>query len=109
MLQSVRNAGVRVWMLTGDKVETAICIAISTALKARSNDFFVIEGHNFETDDEVMQKLYEYNTGMPTNTVLVVDGAVLTRMVVPGTEKERMFIQIAAQANFSTNKNLYKT
>jgi phospholipid-translocating ATPase len=30
---SVRNAGIKVWMLTGDKLETAKCIAISTGFK----------------------------------------------------------------------------
>ena len=33
-LENVRNAGVNVWMLTGDKIETAICIAISSGIKS---------------------------------------------------------------------------
>jgi phospholipid-translocating ATPase len=33
-LELLRNAGVKIWMLTGDKVETARCIAISTKLVA---------------------------------------------------------------------------
>ena len=33
-LELLRNAGIRIWMLTGDKVETARCIAISTKLVA---------------------------------------------------------------------------
>ncbi len=35
-IETLRNAGVQVWMLTGDKVETAKCIAISTGLKSRT-------------------------------------------------------------------------
>lgn len=35
-LESMRNAGINVWMLTGDKIETATCIAISAGLKAPS-------------------------------------------------------------------------
>lgn len=35
-LELLRNAGVRIWMLTGDKIETARCIAISTKLVARN-------------------------------------------------------------------------
>jgi phospholipid-translocating ATPase len=35
-LELLRNAGVKIWMLTGDKVETACCIAISTKLVARN-------------------------------------------------------------------------
>lgn len=34
-LEVLRNAGVKIWMLTGDKVETARCIAVSTKLVAR--------------------------------------------------------------------------
>jgi len=33
-LETIRNAGIKVWMLTGDKIETAICIAISAGIKA---------------------------------------------------------------------------
>jgi phospholipid-translocating ATPase len=32
-IESLRGAGIQVWMLTGDKVETATCIAISAGLK----------------------------------------------------------------------------
>lgn len=32
-INSMRSAGIKVWMLTGDKVETATCISISTGLK----------------------------------------------------------------------------
>lgn len=35
-LELLRNAGVKIWMLTGDKIETARCIAISTKLVARN-------------------------------------------------------------------------
>ncbi|KAJ8610210.1 hypothetical protein MRB53_038711 [Persea americana] len=34
-LELLRNAGVKIWMLTGDKVETARCVAISAKLVAR--------------------------------------------------------------------------
>lgn len=35
-IESLRSAGINVWMLTGDKVETATCIAISAGLKSKS-------------------------------------------------------------------------
>lgn len=34
-LELLRNAGIRIWMLTGDKVETARCVAVSAKLVAR--------------------------------------------------------------------------
>ncbi|RKO87631.1 hypothetical protein BDK51DRAFT_5631, partial [Blyttiomyces helicus] len=35
-LELLRNAGLRIWMLTGDKIETATCIAISAKLVSRN-------------------------------------------------------------------------
>lgn len=35
VIESLKNAGIQVWMLTGDKVETATCIAISAGFKSR--------------------------------------------------------------------------
>ena len=32
-IEKMRGAGIKVWMLTGDKVETATCIAISAGIK----------------------------------------------------------------------------
>jgi phospholipid-translocating ATPase len=34
-VETLRSAGIQVWMLTGDKNETAKCIAISAGLKHR--------------------------------------------------------------------------
>ena len=34
-LELLRNAGIRIWMLTGDKIETARCVAISSKLVGR--------------------------------------------------------------------------
>lgn len=37
-LEQLRNAGLKIWMLTGDKVETATCIAVSSKLVARNQN-----------------------------------------------------------------------
>ncbi|KAK3707412.1 hypothetical protein RRG08_034469 [Elysia crispata] len=42
-LEMLRNAGIRVWMLTGDKLETAICIAKSSKLVSRLQDIHVFQ------------------------------------------------------------------
>lgn len=41
-LEGLRSAGIKVWMLTGDKVETATCIAISAGLKSRNQRFLFL-------------------------------------------------------------------
>ncbi|KAI7798944.1 probable phospholipid-transporting ATPase IIB isoform X3 [Triplophysa rosa] len=40
-LELLRNAGIKIWMLTGDKLETATCIAKSSRLVSRSQDIHV--------------------------------------------------------------------
>ena len=41
-IDNLRNAGIKVWMLTGDKVETATCISISAGLKAKNHKIFTL-------------------------------------------------------------------
>lgn len=54
-IEILRSAGVQVWMLTGDKIETAKCIAISTGLKSRKQEILEIkEATNY---DQVMYAL----------------------------------------------------
>jgi len=40
-ISSLKQAGIQIWMLTGDKIETAKCIACSTDLKSHSQEFEV--------------------------------------------------------------------
>uniref|UniRef100_A0A4W5L877 P-type phospholipid transporter n=1 Tax=Hucho hucho TaxID=62062 RepID=A0A4W5L877_9TELE len=40
-LELLRNTGIKIWMLTGDKLETATCIAKSSHLVSRSEDIHV--------------------------------------------------------------------
>ncbi|XP_051526759.1 probable phospholipid-transporting ATPase IIB isoform X1 [Myxocyprinus asiaticus] len=40
-LELLRNAGIKIWMLTGDKLETATCIAKSSHLVNRSQDIHI--------------------------------------------------------------------
>ncbi|XP_028908503.1 probable phospholipid-transporting ATPase IIB isoform X2 [Ornithorhynchus anatinus] len=40
-LEMLRNAGIKIWMLTGDKLETATCIAKSSHLVSRAQDIHI--------------------------------------------------------------------
>lgn len=42
-LELLKNAGVKIWMLTGDKVETATNIAISSKLITRNQNIHLIQ------------------------------------------------------------------
>ena len=41
-LELLRNAGLKIWMLTGDKVETATCVAVSSKLVSRDQNIHVV-------------------------------------------------------------------
>ena len=72
-IESLRNAGIAIWMLTGDKVETAQCIAISTGLKQATQEMFVIK----EIEDSLALQNELNQFGLQTNSVLVIDGISL--------------------------------
>ena len=60
-------------MLTGDKVETATCIAISAGFKSRTQPLFFMK--ELESEREVENKLREFES--KTNSLLMIDGGTL--------------------------------
>ena len=52
-IEKFRDAGIQVWMLTGDKIETAKCIAIATGMNRKTEKVHEIRGdqallHDFD-------------------------------------------------------------
>ncbi|KAJ8073629.1 putative aminophospholipid-translocase [Marasmius tenuissimus] len=72
-LELLRNAGVKIWMLTGDKVETARCIAISTKLVARGQ--YIHEVSKMKTGEEIRDQLEFLQNKL--DCCLVIDGESL--------------------------------
>jgi phospholipid-translocating ATPase len=72
-IESLRNGGVQIWMLTGDKVETATCIAISTGLKSKTQHLYFMK--ELSSKETVEHKLKDY--AKLKDTVLVIDGNTL--------------------------------
>ena len=79
-LESLRNAGIKVWMLTGDKIETAISIAKSSKLLDKLDTYLIISGATTET--EIRDKIDMLKTGKYNS--LVIDGVSL-RVVLDKT------------------------
>lgn len=91
-LEKLRHAGIRIWMLTGDKVETATCIAVSSRLAERSQGIYKITG--LKSRNEASRALSRFRRQAGSD-VLVVDGASLQIFldVLPDE-----FIELAAMA-----------
>ena len=87
-IDNLRNAGMKVWMLTGDKVETATCISISAGLKAKMHKIYTIkndeikeEARNDEKKTEItvlLSKFEEYKRKISFDPHLfIIDGDTL--------------------------------
>jgi len=72
-LEKLRHAGIKVWMLTGDKIETATCVARSSKLVARNQSVYQMV---VSTPEEARHHLHEF-AQIQNNTVLVIDGTSL--------------------------------
>ncbi|CAH1109702.1 unnamed protein product [Psylliodes chrysocephalus] len=57
-LELLRNAGIKIWMLTGDKLETATCIAKSSSLVSRSQGLHVLKKVVTRTDAHLELNAY---------------------------------------------------
>lgn len=73
-IDSLKGAGIQVWMLTGDRVETGTSIAISAGLKSRQNELYFITEHVDRT--EVSEMLDDFRE-RASNRILIIDGKTL--------------------------------
>ena len=89
-LETLRNAGIKIWMLTGDKDETAKCIARSAKLVDRSQEIVSVMG---KTKREVLRKLDSFG-GKP-GSALLVDGTTLAILM---EHHQKLFIEYACEA-----------
>ncbi|PRP82798.1 ATPase, class II, type 9B [Planoprotostelium fungivorum] len=90
-LETLSNAGIKVWMLTGDKVETAKCIATSARLVTRNQSMYTVT--NVKTKGEALSQLQAFS--LLRETCLVIDGTSLAVCLDSIRDK---FIEVACRA-----------
>ncbi|ANB11385.1 putative aminophospholipid-translocating P4-type ATPase NEO1 [Sugiyamaella lignohabitans] len=73
-LELLRNAGIKIWMLTGDKVETARCVAVSAKLVSRGQFIYTVT--KLDNPDEAYEHL-EFLREKP-DACLLIDGESLS-------------------------------
>ena len=93
-IENLRSAGIKIWMLTGDKVETAKCISISTGIKKRTHKIFILKYNDILSEDKnntiniLKDKFKEYNTkNIVEPYIFILDGEVLD-LSLKNCEKE---------------------
>ena len=104
-IENLRNAGIKIWMLTGDKVETATCISISAGIKSKKQRLFyvrsdIIDKNNEEYNeishaDSIKKELENYSFLEKNRYVLIIDGDSLN---IAMNNFEKLFFEIAMHA-----------
>jgi phospholipid-translocating ATPase len=93
-IEDLKSAGIQIWMLTGDKVETATSIAISSGLKARRNDLFFMR--EISTKDECNDRIASLARFIQ-KTTLIIDGKTLDT-IMAYDDLTKSFFQVAIKA-----------
>ena len=79
-VQTLRAAGALVWMLTGDKLETAVSIAHTCRLIDKDGDLVVVKEEDFANDDDFLQKKLaeaREDKALGSDFGLVIEGGAL--------------------------------
>lgn len=82
-LELLRNAGIKIWMLTGDKVETARCVAVSAKLVARGQYVHTIAGLKRK---DVARDHLDFIRNRP-DACLLIDGESLALLLANFTDE----------------------
>lgn len=93
-LELLRNGGIKIWMLTGDKIETATCIAISSRLVARNQYIHTVQ--KLPHAQAARDALSVLRTKL--DCCLVIDGDSLHQLLSPQHHQlATEFIEVATQ------------
>ena len=83
-IDNLRNAGMKIWMLTEDKIETATCISISAGIKGKNQKIFTLKYDDIASDDKnesisnLRTQFIEYNKKNSVEShIFIIDGELL--------------------------------
>jgi phospholipid-translocating ATPase len=91
-IEKLRRANIKVWMLTGDKRETAINIGHSAGICQSFSEIYILDATEDEDMHETMASiLSDLNGGMVAHSVIVIDGHTLGYIEDDEVLKTRFF------------------
>jgi phospholipid-translocating ATPase len=97
-IDKLRRANIKMWMLTGDKRETAINIGHSCRLIKDYSTITIIDHEAGEVDRTIGSALVTINTGTVAHSVIVIDGQTLG-MIEESKALEKLFFDLAIVAD----------
>ena len=97
-IDKLRRANIKVWMLTGDKRETAINIAHSARICKPFSEVYILDVVEDNLQDRLASTLLNVSRGMDPHSVVVIDGHTLS--VVEDDESLRiLFFDLVARVD----------
>lgn len=91
-IEKFRAAGIQVWMLTGDKIETARCIAIATGMSRKTESVHEIRGDQGHLDsNKIKDQIETYDKCNKQTTMLMIDGMALSKITTQQELTQRFF------------------
>ncbi|KAI5440864.1 hypothetical protein KIW84_010357 [Lathyrus oleraceus] len=96
-IESLRTAGIKVWVLTGDKQETAVSIGFSSKLLTRSMTQIIISSNNKASSRKSLKDALERSRKLDAVSMqiaLIIDGGSLVHIL--DTDHEEELFQLAS-------------
>ena len=81
-------------MLTGDKVETAQCIAIATGMTTKNAEVFIFTGDvhaDSNNPNKLVDDLNKYKALNDPNLLLMIDGVVLAKILSDSSMTDKFY------------------
>jgi phospholipid-translocating ATPase len=97
-IDKLRRANIKLWMLTGDKRETAINIGYSCRLIKDYSTLVILDHETGKVDQRIAAAIVSINSGVVAHSVIVIDGQTLFLIEAEQTVKD-LFIDLAILAN----------
>jgi phospholipid-translocating ATPase len=97
-IDKLRRANIKIWMLTGDKRETAINIAHSARLAKNFSEVIILDHTTGEVEQRMATATLDIGKGSIAHSVVVVDGQTLAEIDANETLK-LLFFDLAVLAD----------
>ncbi|KAJ5990998.1 hypothetical protein N7499_011542 [Penicillium canescens] len=97
-IDKLRRANIKMWMLTGDKRETAINVGHSCRLVKEYSTLTILDQEIGDVEQSIIHLIGEITRGRVAHSVVVVDGQTLSSIEADEPVRERFF-QLAVKAD----------
>lgn len=90
-IDKLRRANIKMWMLTGDKRETAINVGHACRLVKEYSTLTILDQENGDVEQTIVHLIGEITGGRVAHSVVVVDGQTLSTIEADEVAREKFF------------------